>query len=156
MTNPRLIGLSVCLFALAGCGTPAPPSLHPVTGTVTLGGKPATAGGLIFIPESGTWGGMVVNGSVNPDGTLLVTTSRTVNGQTVLMTGAPAGRFKVHYHPPSDGQAIGLETELPDVVVIEPRENVLTLDVPPNRSVRELRKQAESKGDQPTPTTEKK
>jgi hypothetical protein len=100
---------------------------------------------------------MVVNGSVNPDGTFTTMTSRSVGGKTEMAQGAPAGRFKVVYHPPGDGQAVGTETELPEVVVIEPKENVLRLDVPPNRSNRELRKQAaESKGEQPPPTTEKK
>ncbi len=154
--NITLVGLLFALLLLAGCGGPPVPVLHPVTGTVTMGGKPVAGGGLIFLPESGTWGGQVINGSVNPDGTFTVTTSWMVNGKTQLAPGAPAGRYKVTYHPPGNGEQIGTETELPEVVVIEPTENVLALDVLPNRSARELRAQAAAKRDQPPPTTEKK
>lgn len=152
------VALPLLLLLLAGCGGPPQPVLHPVTGTVTLGGKPAAGGGLIFLPESGVWGGQVINGSVNPDGTMTVTTSWMVNGKTLLAPGAPAGRYKVTYHPPGNGEKIGMETELLDVVAIEPKDNVVTLDVPEGRTARELRDQAAKKAAAAatTPEPEKK
>jgi hypothetical protein len=103
-----------------------------VSGTLTSAdGKPVTAGGLIFIPESGDWGGRVVNASVNPDGTFTATTSTSAAGNTELKPGVPAGRYKVVYHPPGDGQKLGLETELPDPVLVEPTDNRLSQTVPP-------------------------
>jgi hypothetical protein len=148
------------LFALlaSGCGGLPQPVLHPVTGTVTLAGKPATGGGLIFLPESGTWNAQVINGSVNADGTFTVTTSWLVNGKTQLAPGAPTGRYKVTYHPPGNGEKIGAETELPEVVTVEAKENVLKLDVPEGRSVRELKGEAAKKAAAAptTPEPEKK
>lgn len=135
------VGL-LCALLAAGCGGQPVPVLHPVTGTVTMGGKPAAGGGLIFLPESGIWSGQVINGSVNQDGTLSVTTSWLVNGKTQLASGAPSGRYKVTYHPPGNGEKIGTETELLEVVTVEAKDNVVTLDVPEGRTVRELRDQA--------------
>jgi hypothetical protein len=123
--------LASVLLLVGGCGQPAPPPLYPVSGTLaSADGKPITSGGLIFMPDSGGWGGRVINGSLNPDGAFTTTTSTSDGGKTELKPGIPAGRYKVVYHPPSDGQKLGLETELPDVVVIEPKENVLTLKLP--------------------------
>jgi hypothetical protein len=144
-----LVGLLVPLLA-SGCGGPPPPPLYPVEGTVTVGGRAAAGGGLIFIPESGQWGGAVCDGSVNPDGTFTATTSRIVDGKTEMSPGVPAGRYKVTYHPPGNGEKIGLETELPDTVIIEPKDNLLKLDVPEGRTARELREQA-AKKDDPAP-----
>lgn len=126
--------VGIALFLLAGCGGPAPVPLHPVSGTLTsTDGKKITAGGLIFIPESGAWGGMVVNGSINPDGTFSATTSTSTGGKTELKPGVPAGRYKVVYHPPGDGQKLGLETELSEVVVVEAGMNEIKLVLPEKR-----------------------
>lgn len=129
----RIPVVATALLLIAGCGAPQP-ALHPVSGTVARNGTPLAGGGLIFLPESGVWGGRVVNASVNPDGTFSVNTSTSRGGNTEIQPGAPAGRYKVHYHPPGDGQKVGLEVELPEVITVEPKENVLTLDVPEKKS----------------------
>lgn len=134
---------------LTACGcNPEPLTLPPLSGTLrTADDKPVTAGGLIFIPESGTWGGNVVNASLNPDGTFSATTSRTTDSRTRTIDGAPAGRYKVVYHPPGDGQALGLEVELPDVVTVGPQENVLKLVLPEKKPAD---KKADPPADKPT------
>ncbi len=137
----KLVGLLFAVHA-AGCGGPPVPVHHPVTGTVTMGGKPAGGGGLIFIPESGDWGGAVINGNVNPDGTFTTATSRYVRGTTETVIGVPAGRYKVTYHPPGNGEKLNQETELLEVVTIGAKDNVLTLDVPEGRTTRDLREAA--------------
>lgn len=119
------------LLLLAGCGGPTSPPLFPLTGKITTAdGKAVTAGGLIFVPESGSWGGRVVNASVNPDGSFDTTTSTTTGGKTELKAGVPAGRYKVVYHPPGDGQKLGLETELLELVTVEAGPNVIQLVLP--------------------------
>lgn len=129
----RLSPLTFLLALVAGCGEPPPPPLNPLTGTITHDGQPVTQGGLIFIPESGSWGGVVVNAAVGKDGTFSATTSRTTGMATTIHNGAPAGRYKVVYHPPSDGQKMGLETELPEVVVVEAGVNEIKLVLPEKR-----------------------
>jgi hypothetical protein len=73
---------------------------------------------------------MVVNAGVNPDGTFSVQTSRVTGDRTNLLPGAPAGRYKVAYHPPGDGQKVGGEYHFPDVVTVEPKDNALVLVLP--------------------------
>jgi hypothetical protein len=130
----RLIPFVACLLAL-GCAADAPPPLYPVTGAVTQSNKTVTGGGLILIPESGEWGSMVVNASVNPNGTFTVQTSRITGDRTNLLPGAPAGRYKVAYHPPGDGQKVGGEYHFPEVVTIEPKDNALVLVLPDDFSL---------------------
>jgi hypothetical protein len=125
----RLVPLVACLLAV-GCAADVPPPLYPVTGVLTQGKKTVAGGGLILIPESGEWGSMVVNASVNPDGTFTVQTSRVTGDRTNLSAGAPAGRYKVAYHPPGDGQKVGGEYHFPDVVTVEPKDNALVLVLP--------------------------
>jgi hypothetical protein len=124
--------LAAALFLLAGCGPTFSQkvALYELTGNVTREGKPVKEGGIIFIPESGSWGGMVVNAAVIQDGTYKATTSRTTGTATVIDDGAPVGRFKVVYHPPSDGQRMGLETELPDIIEVKEGSNVFNLELP--------------------------
>lgn len=120
---------SVLAAALIGC-TSKPPELHPLTGTVTQNGKPVTAGGLIFIPESGDWGGLVVNATVIKDGTFTAETSRTTGTTTTVQPGVPAGRYRVAYHPPGDGQKVGAEYHFPEPITVEAKENTVTLVLP--------------------------
>ena len=51
---------SALVVALPGCGQSVPPppeeTLVPVTGTVTVGGKPASGVSVLFIPEGSTGG----------------------------------------------------------------------------------------------------
>jgi hypothetical protein len=125
----RLVPLVVCLLA-AGCAADVPPPLYPVTGVLTQGKKTVAGGGLILIPESGEWGSAVVNANVNPDGTFTVQTSRVTGNQTKMSAGAPAGRYKVAYHPPGDCQKVGGEYHFPDVATVEAKDNALVLTLP--------------------------
>ena len=94
------------------------PDLHPVEGTVTRAGRPVAGGGLIFLPDPPNGSGLVVNASVQPDGRFTVETSRTADRGTEIRPGAPAGAYKVVYHPPGNGQKTGLEVELPAGVTV--------------------------------------
>ena len=68
--------------------------------------------------------------SVKRDGTFAVETSRTTVKATTVQPGAPPGRYKVAYHPPSDGQKVGGEYHFPESIVLEAKENTLTLILP--------------------------
>jgi hypothetical protein len=49
-----MAGLAVFLFAAAGCSQG--PEYYPVSGTVTLDGKPLEHGGILFVDISGRYG----------------------------------------------------------------------------------------------------
>lgn len=119
------------VVSLGGCG-PADFSkgLYPLTGTLTQDGKPVTGGRLSFAPAAGGWGGVTVDASVNKDGTFFAQTSKWSGTETVLKPGLKPGRYKVIYHPPSDGQKTGLEVELPGIVEVETKENSIQLELP--------------------------
>lgn len=138
----RLAPLVACAL-VAGCAVDTPPPLYPVTGSIQQGKKVVSGGGLILMPESGGWAGAVVNASVNADGTFTVQTSRVGGSETKLLPGAPAGRYKIAYHPPGDGQKVGGEYHFPDVAVIEAKDNTLVLILPDEFP---LPKKADAKG----------
>jgi hypothetical protein len=149
--RPALFPFALLAF-LAGCSSAEPfPDLHPLTGTVTRGGKPVAAGGLIFLPDPPGGTGLVVNANVKPDGTFTAETSRNKPaGGVEVRPGAPTGRYKVVYHPPSNGEKMGLEVKL-DAVTVEAKANntaqlVLPTDVPRWREV-----QRDDGPDVPTP-----
>lgn len=130
MTRPVVL-LSLVALAAVGCdNAPPPPDLHPLTGTITRDGKPVTAGGLIFVPAGGGSGGVTVDASVKPDGTFEARTSRWNGKETVFRPGVKPGRYKATYHPPGDGQALGLEVELATEVVVEAKANTATFELP--------------------------
>ncbi len=107
---PRcLIGV-VCLLplVLTGCGDGV--KLYPVTGKVTLGGSPMTAGTVKFWAEGGTE--VVAAGPINSDGTYQVLTKN--------KNGAPLGKYKVTVSasgPPAPGSIQGTPdpTKLPSL-----------------------------------------
>jgi hypothetical protein len=109
-TRPAGAALVLSALAVAAAGCPAArpfPDRHPLTGALTRDGRPVTAGGLIFLPEPGG-AGVIVNANVRADGTFAAETSRTSDkGRTEIRPGAPAGRYKVVYHPPSNGSRSG-------------------------------------------------
>jgi hypothetical protein len=135
MPTARPVGAALVLSALAlaaaGCPAARPfPDLHPLTGAVTRDGRPVTAGGLIFLPEHGG-SGVIVNANVGADGTFSAETSRTSNtGRTEARPGAPAGRYKVVYHPPSNGSRSGLQVELTERVTVGPGANAVRIVLP--------------------------
>lgn len=113
-----------------GCGGESIPELHPLSGVVTRDGKPVSEGGLIFLPDPHNGSGLVVNASVGTDGTFTGTTSRTSGKGTEVLPGVPAGKYRVVYHPKSDGQKTGLESEIQERVSVEPGSNRLTIVLP--------------------------
>jgi hypothetical protein len=125
--------LPVAILTLSGgcSGEPSFPDLHPLTGTVAREGKPVPEGGIIFVPESGTGSGLIVNATVRPDGSFTAETSLTSRaGKTTIRPGAPAGRYKAVYHPPSDGSKTGLEVELNTPVVVAAGTTSVTINLP--------------------------
>lgn len=92
--------LMVGLIGLVGC-TQAPkelPALYPVTGKVSIQGKVLESGQVSLNPEKDT-PDLIVNGSIQSDGTYKVTTNQ--NGKRV--DGAPAGKYRVSVHAGSSG-----------------------------------------------------
>ena len=78
----------VSLLALAGCGDPNAPPLHPVSGTVTLDGKPLAGAGVMFLPRDDTRGNACV-GLTDASG------KYTLKPERASGTGAPEGTFAV-------------------------------------------------------------
>jgi hypothetical protein len=117
----------------AGCsdsGEPFP-ELHPVMGTVTRDGQPVNGGGLYFAPDPATNTSLTVTAAVNPNGTFEVQTTRVSrNGKSESRPGAPAGGYKVVYHPPSNGSKMGLEVTLTDPIAVSPGTPPLKLVLP--------------------------
>ena len=113
----------------AGCDDSGPMNhLHPLGGT--LHGQPVKEGGLILIPD-GSSSSLIVNGAVQANGTFTVRTEKTLSsGKLEIKPGAPAGRYKVIYHPPSDGATMGLEVELAERVTVEPGGTEVLLVLP--------------------------
>lgn len=105
--------------------------LYPLKGTVTRNGQPVKGGGMILAPLASPVPGMSVNASVNLDGTFEAETLRTgKDGRTNAEPGAPAGKYKVTYHPPSNGSKMGLETELSGPVTLEAKANTIQIELP--------------------------
>ena len=125
----RLAVLAV-LAAAVGCADEPPPDLHPLTGTVTHRGQPVTAGGLLFAPEEGGWGGVIVNANVEPDGSFAAQTEKVTGRGTTARPGIRPGRYKVTYNPPGDGAKTGMQCTLAEVVVVEKGGAAVALKLP--------------------------
>ena len=108
--------LILSVAALAGCRAEhAFPELHPLDGTISRDGEPM-GGGLIFIRDAGDPTGMIVNANVNVDGTFVGESSLTSVRGAVIRPGVPVGRFRVIYHPLSDGSVTDLDTKIEGIV----------------------------------------
>ncbi|WP_425615366.1 hypothetical protein NA78x_005283 [Anatilimnocola sp. NA78] len=118
-----------------GCGNgveqPAFDALHPVTGKLTRGGMPAGGGMVRFnpIPDKQEF---IINSLVETDGTFKLTTVRTTDTQGERRDGAPIGEYTVVYMPPVVDQTIAHQDpiSLPQKVVIEAKDNQLTIELP--------------------------
>lgn len=84
MRLPRVVYCLGMLAILAGCGGASGPELHPVSGTVTIGGKPAPGISVTFSADSGPSSA----GRTDEAGKY---TLATATGQA----GAVAGQYKV-------------------------------------------------------------
>jgi hypothetical protein len=128
-----LVAAVSLLWMQSGCGPKQPEfeALHPVTGKVQRAGAPLAKGTLSFkpIPENQDFN---VNGQVGDDGSFKLTTVRMTDSKGERRPGAPAGEYTVVYVPESKDQTVAFEPPitLPSKVVIEAKDNNLTLEVP--------------------------
>lgn len=124
--------LPVVFLVLCGCSDAGPKlDLHPCVGVVTRDGEPVAGGGMMFRPEDAAMTGFTVNASVDLDGTFVGETLQTGrDGRTTARHGVPAGKYRVIYHPLSDGSRMGLETELLEPIQVEVGPNTITIKLP--------------------------
>jgi hypothetical protein len=130
----RLVLDFCCLLAFAGCGSKGPdlPPQYPVSGTITMDGKPLASAGIMFLPRGETRGtgafGMSDaagkyslksdhGGPGAPEGEYAVTISRVVNRD-----GTP-------YVPKPDVAEAGERETLPGIYS-DSMKSVLTATVP--------------------------
>jgi hypothetical protein len=116
---------------LVGCAGDSLPELHLLSGTITRNGELVTQGGLILLPDPPNGSNLIVNAAVRPDGTFTAQTEQTTReGKLTIQPGAPAGTYRVVYHPPSNGSKSGLEVELQDWITVSPGANNIALELP--------------------------
>lgn len=123
MRNNAIIGLSVVLLAvvICGCGKKNPnlPDLIPVSGTVTLDGKPL-AGATVYFTPVGETRGVDAFGKTDSDG-------RYTLGSRKMGTGTPVGQYKVTIGKTvnPDGSAAGGKAVDPDRAPRQARKEIL-------------------------------
>jgi len=121
---------AVILIGLCGCKRELPfPDLHPLEGKILRDGKPVKGGGIIFIRESSDPTGLIVNASVNDDGTFTGSSSLSTGNGAVIKPGVPIGRFKAVFHPLSDGSVTGLESTIDEVFEFKPGMNAIAIEI---------------------------
>ncbi|MGL6073346.1 MAG: hypothetical protein ACRC8S_04185 [Fimbriiglobus sp.] len=125
-------GLFVAVSMLiTGCSSEPPLVLHPVSGVVTKDGKPVRGGGMMFVPLDPSAKGFSVNAPVNDDGSYTAEVLQTGrDGRTNGTPGVPVGQYKVIYMPANDGQKMGLEVVLKEPITVEPKTNVIKIELP--------------------------
>jgi len=128
----RILCFLPLAILLVGCADTTPKlTLYPTHGKVMHNGKGVKGGGMILIPMEPQKVVFSINCSVNDDGTFLAETIRTGrDGRSNAEPGVPVGKYKAIYHPPSNGSKLGLDTELPEPIVIEAKENELKINLP--------------------------
>jgi hypothetical protein len=85
----RSVCLLTFLLAATGCSYTPPLELTPVTGRITVAGKPLPAGRVVFVPVSGV--GREGRGVVDTTGRYSVT----LDGAPPDKTGMPPGKYNV-------------------------------------------------------------
>ena len=108
--------LCLMIAASSGCGDRSGPPLYPVSGVVTLDGKPLANAGVMFLPRGDTRGNACV-GLTDKDGKYVLKPERG-GGQ-----GAPEGQFAVTISKMKDppkgagaGQPAAAETDLDETL----------------------------------------
>lgn len=97
-----LLLLGALAFSVSGCGDGRPERV-PVSGTVTIDGKPLTYGFVRFHPLEG---GRLGQGRIGPDGRYTLTTYKKGDGVTLgthaveVLAGEPVGETKTRWHAP--------------------------------------------------------
>lgn len=126
-----LVGCSVLLFSgCSGGNQPEFAELHAVSGKVQRAGVALQRGSLRFTPVNDK-GEFSINSQVGEDGSFSLTTVRRTDSKGERRPGAPAGEYTVVYAPESLDQSVDVPPiTLPQKIVVEAKENVLTLDVP--------------------------
>ena len=84
MTKSRLFALGLSYFLICGCGGSGARQVAPVSGVVTIDGKPLTQGTVTFVPTVG----QSAKATINPDGSYVMTTYSSSDG-------APVGENRV-------------------------------------------------------------
>jgi hypothetical protein len=136
MRTLALVVPALLLAALTGCGKDGdqPPfaELYPVKGIIKRGGEPVNGGAVRFYPDPDK-PEFIVNSKVGADGTYSLTTVRTTDTKGERKSGAPAGNYKVVFHPDSTDQTSGGSvTPIPLVkpVAVNAGENDIPIDLP--------------------------
>jgi hypothetical protein len=106
------------------------PQLHPVKGVVTRGVDPVHGGFLTFQPDKDIPGAAVV-ADVGADGRFEVMTTNTNTRDGRRAKGAPATSYRVTYATSGTEQGATLPVEAPKPVRVEPKENEITIELPP-------------------------
>jgi len=125
-TTPRVqLAWLACLAlaALAGCG-PSEPPLVEVKGKVTIDGRPATEGGVVFRDVSNAVVQLI--GAIEPDGTYSMMYNR--------RRGAPPGKYRVtvlvtETKKGPDGNPTGLPRTLSNSKFSDPNKTPLEIEV---------------------------
>jgi hypothetical protein len=125
--SPCWFGIGpLSLILLIGCGDSGP-SLIPVAGRVTIDGKPATEGGVVFRSVSNEMVQLI--GSIQPDGMYSIMHNRNL--------GAPAGEYRVavlvtETQMTADGKPTGLPRTLSNRKFSDPKSTPLKIEVKEN------------------------
>ena len=128
-----LLLFTAAILLFSGCSSGNQPEfadLHPVTGKVQRAGVALQRGSLRFTPVNDK-GEFSVNSEVSDDGSFSLTTVRTTDSRGERRLGAPAGEYTVVYAPESLDQTVDVPPiTLPRKIVVEAKDNTLTLEVP--------------------------
>ena len=134
MRSILLLGIVLALGCSGGGSAVEWPPLHPVKGTVSLGGKPVAGGLLQFQPEAGGNPDFLISSVVSPDGSFTLATSHVHDKSGSRKTGAPAGKYKLTFTPAIGDQTAGggsmMPILLPQPVVVDSKENDLKIELP--------------------------
>jgi hypothetical protein len=135
LTRLVTAALAAVIVGLCGCGggsQPAFPDLHPVKGVVTRDGQPVKGGTVAFTPDPDR-PEFRINSEVKADGTYTLSTVRTTDKAGERKAGAPAGKYRVQYMPPTGDQGAGGQPppiDLPDPVTVKPGDNDIPISLP--------------------------
>ncbi len=122
-----LFAAGIGLCALAGCGGSDRPDTYPVTGTLTLNGKPVEGAEISFYGEGAA---RVAGGRTNADGKYSLTTFETNDGAVAgdhvvtIVKRKPKGEFSGPMDAENPGEAYGAAMEAaasgePDALTID-------------------------------------
>ena len=130
----RSLFFAAAFLAVAGCSSSNStkwPELHPVKGSVKIGGQTPTGGYIIFRGEDSSNADFTVGGIVGSDGTFKLGTIHSLEKGSSQKSGAPAGSYRVLYMPAGGGDQItGSSVEpIPSIkpVTIVPGPNDLAI-----------------------------